>query len=83
MRADVLARRDRGARRSGRTGLRLADAAKRQFAQRRQRPDGDTGTGQETAAIHFAARLIGQYGPVVSTTHRFFEQHDYFSCRAG
>jgi len=58
------------------------DAAKRQFAQRRQRAEGDTGTGQKTAAINFA-RPISRCGTLTLTTHGFSEKHEYFSYRGG
>ena len=37
----------------------LRIAAERQIAERRQRPDGDTGALEEGAAIHLAPRPIG------------------------
>src|ERR1700680_2426762 len=78
MRADILVRRDLRTRGRWWTGLRLAYAAERKIAQRRQRPGGDTRTFQKAASIQLAARFTWPCAGDASwssTTFRLFDQH--------
>src|SRR5262249_45576530 len=62
MRADVLLHDGARGQRTGNRGVRLADAAKRQRAQRRQSAAGETGTAQESTAVEACSLARKRFG---------------------